>query len=274
MSMLNTHTGRAASGRRSAKKLGCAALAAGALLFVSTAAHAWSCGGGLGPGLFLSGMGGGGSGHMADPEGRKHRVLDRAARMLGRLNATAEQRDALNALLIEMVDASDGAWYRKRALRREWLTEMSRPELNEDLLEDLEERSIAFTREESERRYRFMIEAGKVFTAEQRERLIMLRERQCERKKMRKARRGGRGGDGAAPRRGRGDDGYRGGGHRRGDGASRGGRGRHGHDGRRGMMGHRHWHEHDDDDDRDERHPRGGMRDHGRGQMVPPAGYR
>lgn len=132
---------------------------------VVTATDAWSHRGGWG-------HWGGSKGGHADPERWKGRMEDRALFWLERVDATDEQREAIRGIVGRTVDDLAGAVGEHRALRREWLTELERPELDADALEALRAKHVALVDRKSRAALGAVVEAGSVLTAEQRRELV------------------------------------------------------------------------------------------------------
>ena len=136
-----------------------AAAGGGALL---TATDAWS---------HWGRWGGGKWGH-GDPERWKEHVLDRSARWLGRIDATDEQREAIRRILEEAADGFAGTVEEHRSLRRGWLTELARPELDAEALEGLRAAHLRMADERSRQLLDVVLRVGAVLTVEQRNELI------------------------------------------------------------------------------------------------------
>lgn len=132
---------------------------------VVTATDAWSHRGGWG-------HWGGSKGGHADPERWKGHMEDHALFWLERVDATDEQREAIRGIVGRTVDDLAGAVGEHRALRREWLTELERPELDTDALEALRAKHVALVDRKSRAALGAVVEAGSVLTAEQRRELI------------------------------------------------------------------------------------------------------
>ena len=115
--------------------------------------------------------GGGKWGH-GDPERWKEHLLDRSARWLGRIDATDEQREAIRRILEEATDDFAGTVEEHRSLRRDWLTELARPELDAEALEGLRAAHLRMADEKSRRFLDVVLRVGAVLTVEQRNELI------------------------------------------------------------------------------------------------------
>lgn len=133
--------------------------------------HGWGHGRGHGHHFGHWWRGGAGS------ERWKERSLDRAARWLGRIDATPEQREAMNRILGQGLDRFAEAAGEHRALRREWMAELARPTLDRAALEGLRARHVALVDGRSRQLLDMVLEAGTVLTAEQRNLLLSRLER-------------------------------------------------------------------------------------------------
>ena len=144
---------------------------------VVTATDAWS----------HWGRWGGSMGHHGGPEKWKGHMEDHALFWLDRVDATDEQREAVRTIVGHAFDDLSGAVGEHRALRREWLTELERPELDAAALEALRARHVALVDGKSRRALEAIVEAGTVLTAEQRAELVSMlswhRDRRGERRR-------------------------------------------------------------------------------------------
>ena len=131
---------------------------------VVTATDAWS----------HWGRWGGPMGHHGSPEKWKGHMEDHALLWLDRVDATDEQREAVRTIVGEAFDDLSGAVGEHRALRREWLTELERPELDAGALEAMRARHVALVDGKSRRALEAIVEAGSVLTAEQRAELVSM----------------------------------------------------------------------------------------------------
>ena len=131
---------------------------------VVTATDAWS----------HWGRWGGPMGHHGGPAKWKGHMEDHALFWLDRVDATDEQREAVRTIVGEAFDDLSGAVGEHRALRREWLTELERPELDAGALEALRARHVALVDGKSRRALEAIVEAGSVLTAEQRAELVSM----------------------------------------------------------------------------------------------------
>ena len=131
---------------------------------VVTATDAWS----------HWGRWGGPMGHHGGPEKWKGHMEDHALFWLDRVDATDEQREAVRTIVGEAFDDLSGVVGEHRALRREWLTELERPELDAGALEALRARHVALVDGKSRRALEAIVEAGSVLTAEQRAELVSM----------------------------------------------------------------------------------------------------
>ena len=173
-------SGSPASRRRARKAaLLAAVFAVGALGggAVVTATDAWS----------HWGRWGGPMGHHGGPEKWKGHMEDHALFWLDRVDATDEQRKAVRIIVGEAFDDLSDVVGKHRALRREWLTELERPELDAAALEALRTRHVALVDGKSRRALEAIVEAGSVLTAEQRAELVSMlswhRDRRGERRR-------------------------------------------------------------------------------------------
>ena len=131
--------------------------------------------------------GGGHKGHHADPARWKGHMEDHALFWLDRVDASDEQREAVRAIIGEAADDLAGAVGEHRALRRKWLTELERPELDAEALEALRAQHLALLDGKTRRALDAIVAAGSVLTAEQRAELVSMlswhRERRHERRR-------------------------------------------------------------------------------------------
>ena len=130
--------------------------------------------------------GGGHKGHHGDPARWKGHMEDRALSWLDRVDATDEQREAVRTIVGQAFDDLSDAVGEHRALRREWLTELERPELDAGALEALRTRHVALVDSKSRRALEAIVEAGSVLTAEQRAELVSMLSRHRERRHERR----------------------------------------------------------------------------------------
>lgn len=125
---------------------------------------------------------GGPMGHHGGPERWKGHMEDHALFWLDRVDATDEQREAVRTIVGQAFDDLSGAVGEHRALRREWLTELERPELDAAALEALRTRHVALVDGKSRRALDAIVEAGSVLTAEQRAELVSMLSRHRDRR--------------------------------------------------------------------------------------------
>ena len=118
--------------------------------------------------------GGGPMGHHGGPERWKGHMEDHALFWLDRVDATDEQREAVRTIVGQAFDDLSGAVGEHRTLRREWMTELERPELDAAALEALRARHVALVDGKSRRALEALVEAGSVLTAEQRAELVSM----------------------------------------------------------------------------------------------------
>ena len=117
---------------------------------------------------------GGMKGHHADPERWKGHVEDHALFWLDRVDATEEQREAVRAIVGQAAGDLAGAVGEHRTLRREWLAELERPELDEEALEALRAQHMALLDRKTRRALDALVQAGSVLTAAQRGELVSM----------------------------------------------------------------------------------------------------
>ena len=146
---------------------------------VVTATDAWSHWGRWG--------GGGFKGHHGNPAKWKGHMEDHALFWLDRVDATEEQREAVRTIVGQAFDDLSDVVGEHRALRREWLTELERPELDAAALEALRARHVGLLDRKSRRALDALVEAGSVLTTEQRAELVSMaswhRDRRGERRR-------------------------------------------------------------------------------------------
>ena len=135
--------------------------------------------------------GGGAKWRHADPEHWKERMLGHSSRWLGRIDATDEQREAIQGIIGTAADELAGTIGEHRALRREWLTELARPELDAEALEGLRAKHVRMADDKSRQVLDVVIRVGSVLTAEQRNDLLTDFARHRGRHHERRGRRGG-----------------------------------------------------------------------------------
>ena len=129
---------------------------------MTMATDAWSHGG----------KWGGSKGENHSPEAMKERMHRRADRLLDRIDATDEQREAIMGIVDEVAEDFAGGMDAHRALRGEWRSELERPELDAEALEALRVRHVQLVDEKSRRLLDVVVRAGSVLTVEQRGELL------------------------------------------------------------------------------------------------------
>ena len=139
------------------------ALGGGAVVMSTDAWSQWDRWGGGGP-----------KGHHGDPARWKGHMEDHALFWLDRVDATDEQREAVRSIIGQVADDLAGAVGEHRTLRRQWLTELKRPELDAEGLEALRAQHVALLDRKSRRALDAIVEAGSVLTAEQRAELVSM----------------------------------------------------------------------------------------------------
>ena len=125
---------------------------------------------------------GGSMGHHGGPERWKGHMEDHALFWLERVDATDEQREAVRTIVGRAFDDLSDVVGEHRALRREWLTELERPELDAAALEALRARHVGLLDRKSRRALDALVEAGSVLTAEQRAELVSMVSRHRDRR--------------------------------------------------------------------------------------------
>ena len=116
------------------------------------------------------------------PEWVKDRALDRTARWLGRVDATDEQREAVNRIVGETADTLGASIPKHRETHREWMTELSRPDIDTEALERLRAAHLVLIDEHSRTVLDAVVAIGTVLTADQRQELLAHLERRKHRR--------------------------------------------------------------------------------------------
>ena len=166
----NGNGGGSPARRRTVRKaaLLAAVFAAGALGggAVVTSTDAWSHWGRWG--------GGGFKGHHGNPAKWKGHMEDHALFWLDRVDATDEQREAVRTIVGQAAEDLAGAVGEHRTLRRKWLTELERPELDAEALEALRAQHLTLLDAKTRRALDALVAAGSVLTEEQRAELVSM----------------------------------------------------------------------------------------------------
>ena len=152
------------------------ALGGGALV---TSSDAWS----------HLGRWGGMKGHHGGPEMWKEHARMRAGFLLDGVDATEEQRAAIDEIIGQASEDFAGAFGEHRSMRREWFAELERPELDPEAMETLRAKHLEMVDEKSRRMLDTVLRIGAVLTAEQRAELVSKFSRH---RKWHRERRGGR----------------------------------------------------------------------------------
>lgn len=138
----------------------------GAALGAAATAHASRMGGWHGMGH--------GWGHVATEEQARERALDGAAWVLGRLDASAEQQARINDIVSSLVGDLYPLRDEHRERRRQLTTELARPEIDAERLEQIRADGIAMVDTASKTLVTAVVDASEVLTIEQREELARM----------------------------------------------------------------------------------------------------
>lgn len=130
--------------------------------------------------------GGGPMGQHGDPARWKGHMEDHALFWLDRVDATDEQREAIRTIVGQAAEDLAGAVGEHRTLRRRWLTELERPELDAEALEALRAQHLALLDGKTRRALDALVAAGSVLTAEQRAELVSMLSWHRDRRKERR----------------------------------------------------------------------------------------
>lgn len=115
---------------------------------------------------------GGMKGRHADSAMWKEHARVHAGFVLDGIDATDEQREAIGETIDEAADVFAGALGEHRSLRREWLAELERPELDPETLEALRARHLEMADRKSRNVLDMVLRVGSVLTPEQRGELV------------------------------------------------------------------------------------------------------
>ena len=119
------------------------------------------------------GRGGGPKGYRGDPEQWKEHMQDHAVFWLDRMvDVTDEQREAIRGIVGEAAGELAGAMDEHRELRRAWITELERAELDAEGLEALRAKHLALADRKSREALDAVLQVGAVLTPEQRSELV------------------------------------------------------------------------------------------------------
>jgi Spy/CpxP family protein refolding chaperone len=101
----------------------------------------------------------------------RERALDKAAWMLGRIDATAEQEAEINAIVNALVGELYGLRGAHREHRRQLIAELARPQLDREALEKIRIEELGLADSASKAVLNAVAEASQVLSIEQREEL-------------------------------------------------------------------------------------------------------
>lgn len=139
---------------------------AGALLGAGVTAQAARMGGWHGMGH--------GWGHAQTEEQARERALDKAAWVLGRVDATPDQESRINAIVTGLVGDLYPLRGEHREQRRQLITELARPQVDPQALEEIRSNGIALADSASKSLVNAVVEATQVLSVEQREELAAM----------------------------------------------------------------------------------------------------
>ena len=121
-------------------------------------------------------------GRHGDPERWKEHLEDHAVFWLDRMvDVTDEQREAIRGIVGEAAGELAGAMGEHRELRRAWIAELERTELDAEGLEALRSQHIALADRKSRKALEAVLQVGAVLTAEQRSELVSVLNRHRDR---------------------------------------------------------------------------------------------
>ena len=154
-------------GRRARLAIGAVTLlGAGALLGAGVTAHAERMGS-------WHGMGHGWK-HAQTEEQARERALDKAAWVLGRVDATPDQETRINAIVSELVGDLYPLRGEHREQRRALITELARPEVDPQALDAIRSNTITLADSASKSLVNAVVEVTQVLSVEQREELAAM----------------------------------------------------------------------------------------------------
>ncbi len=104
----------------------------------------------------------------------RERALDKTAWVLGRIDATPEQKTRINAIVTSLVADLYPLRGEHRERRRELITELARPQVDAQALEQVRADGIALADSASKTLVNAVVEATEVLTVEQREELAAM----------------------------------------------------------------------------------------------------
>ena len=104
----------------------------------------------------------------------RERALDKAAWMLGRLDASDEQESRINDIVSALVGELYALRGQHREHRRELIAELARPQVNRDALEKIRADEMALADSASKSVLKAVTEATEVLSQEQREQLAAM----------------------------------------------------------------------------------------------------
>ena len=120
-----------------------------------------------------AGRWGGPMGHHGDPDRWKEHMEDRALFWLDRMvDVDDEQREAIRGILGQVSNDLADAIGDHRELRREWITELERAELDTEGLEALRAKHVALVDAKSRTALDAVLQVGSVLTPEQRSEVV------------------------------------------------------------------------------------------------------
>jgi Spy/CpxP family protein refolding chaperone len=113
-------------------------------------------------------------GHAKTEEQARERALDKAALMLGRLDATEEQQTRINDIVTSLVGKLYPLRGEHRETRRELITELSRPQVDREALEKIRADGLAMADSASRTLVSAVVDVSEVLTVEQRQELASI----------------------------------------------------------------------------------------------------
>ena len=111
-------------------------------------------------------------GHMDDPEKAIERLQHGSAHVLGRVDATDEQRERVDAILAETVNDIFPLRKEFREHRRDLIAELARPEVDRAALEQIRAAKLAIADTVSARMLDSVVAIAEVLDPEQRQQLV------------------------------------------------------------------------------------------------------
>ena len=113
-------------------------------------------------------------GHAKTEEQVRERALDKTAWVLGRVDATPGQQQAINAIVTALVGDLYPLRSASRDQRRALITELARPEVDAEALETIRSEGIGLADQASRSLVTAVVDASRVLTPEQREELAAM----------------------------------------------------------------------------------------------------